>query len=79
MYHFKQAVHLKGKDYKRGSHDVSTEVEQDPFFLKLVHAGLVDEVDSAKELKQETVQERSQRLYEKLAPKKETAPKKKKG
>lgn len=60
--------------FKLGTQEVPESVESDPFFLRLVKAGLIEEVDVSKELKPETAQERSKRLYDKLTAKKDASP-----
>lgn len=71
IYHFKQAAHLAGKDYMKGNHDVPEAAEEDPFFLKLVGAGLIVEPEAVREVSPESPHERSKRLYDRLVNKKE--------
>lgn len=73
---FKQAVHLKGKDgkgkdYARGTHEVSEAHLMDPFFHKLLKAGLVEDGEAAKVVAPLSLQDRQKALAEKLtvAPK----------
>lgn len=52
-YQFKQSVHIRpkgkpGKNFHRGINQVPEEYEYDPYFLKLVAAGYVVEVDPTK-------------------------------
>lgn len=70
IYHFKQAAHLAGKDYVKGNHDVPEIAEEDPFFLKLVGAGLIVEPEAVREVSPESPAERSRRLYDRLVSKK---------
>ncbi len=64
---FKQAAHICGKDYSRGFHQVSEDVMQSKFFLKLVNAGLVLDAEEAKMVSAEPLHARQARLAEKLA------------
>lgn len=68
---FKQAVHIKGKDYSRGVHDVAQDVLASAHFQKLVQANWVEDVD-AKSVEPISLHERQQRLAEKIlgSPKK---------
>lgn len=70
LYKFKQSVHLEGKTYKLGVHEVPEEVEKHPYFLTLVKDGSVLEADPEKlPDSPETTLERSKRLHEKLSGK----------
>jgi hypothetical protein len=61
--------------YKYGEHaDVPKEVEQHPYFLSLVKAGLISESDEPKPA-QESVEERAKRLHDKLSEKPQQVPK----
>lgn len=72
---FKQSVHLCGRDYALGSHDVSDAVMRHPFFQKLVNAGLILDAEEAKIISPIPVQERQKALSDKLATlKAESAP-----
>ena len=46
MYQFNQAVRLQGQNFKLGTQEVPSEVEADPFFLKMVEAGLIAEAET---------------------------------
>ena len=73
--HFKQAVHLRGKDskgrdYSPGVHEVPDDHLQSPFFNKLLQAGLVTSTSAdVKTIHAETFQERQMRLAERIAKK----------
>lgn len=79
MYQFKQAITFPSKGekafhaFKYGElvKELPEEVEKHPFFLKMVEAGLVVEAEEVKEVPQESPQERSKRLAEKLSKKSE--------
>jgi hypothetical protein len=67
---FKQAVHLEGKDYGLGHHEVPDHVikKKHKFIERLVQAGLILEGDAmSKPVSAETLQERQKRLAESLA------------
>lgn len=64
---FKQAVHLCGRDYALGSHDVSDAVMKSPFFQRLVNAGMVLDAEEAKVISSVPLQDRQKELSEKLA------------
>lgn len=70
LYQFKQAVHLNGKNYPCGVHEVDEKTEYHSYFLKLVSAGLVLEADVKKAVSPVDLQERSKKLLEKLMAKK---------
>jgi hypothetical protein len=70
-YEFKQAVHIRpkgrpGKNYGLGIHEVGEEVEYDPYFLRLVQAGLILEVDQVKAILPKSDKERAQSTLEKV-------------
>ena len=73
MYQFKQAVRLCDQVFTLGTHEVSEKVENHPYFLKMVEAGLVVDIDEQKVVVQVSPQERSKKLYDRLTGK--TAPK----
>lgn len=76
-YQFLQAVHIKpagghpGKDFPLGIHSVPEHFEYDPYFMKLVGAGLIVEA-SSKHISPQTSEERAHALLEKLAKKSST-------
>lgn len=75
--HFKQAVHLDGKDYALGTHDVPESVlKNNKYFHKLMEAGLVMDAEGKEIISPESLQERNRKLSEKLqaAPVSKVAP-----
>ncbi len=79
---FKQAVHLDGKDYPRGTHDVPESAMKDSFFHNLIKAGLVVDGEAVKTVSPLSLAEQQKLLVERLmanqkavaAPKKESLP-----
>jgi hypothetical protein len=66
-YQFHQAVHIAGKDFSRGIHEVSEKAEYDPTFLKYVGLGLITEADAkAKPPTPQSIMERNQALHDRL-------------
>ncbi len=63
---FKQAVCIGDKDFSRGAHNVPVEVQQHPYFLKLVNLGLVVEAEASKVISPQTMQDRQKALADKL-------------
>lgn len=71
---FKQAVHLDGKDYPRGIHEVPEKALQSKFFHKLIKAGLVLDAEAAQVVAPVSEHQRQLKLAEKLAKAKPAAP-----
>lgn len=66
-YQFHQAVHIAGRDYSRGTHEVSEKAEYDPVFLKYVGLGLICEAGAKSEPPTaQTLQERNKALHDRL-------------
>lgn len=63
-YQLKQAVHLKGKDYAKGVYEFSEAVQKEPYFHKLVLAGLIVSADDVGTIK--TPQQRVEDIQEHL-------------
>lgn len=63
---FNQAVHLAGKDYARGTHDVPDQVAGHKFFLTLAKQGLVEDGDN-QPVQHANIQSRSKALHDKIA------------
>lgn len=61
----KQALHVEGKTYHLGVHDIPEETLKHPHFHKYMAAGLVVEADAPQSIA-ETAQQRGARLAEKL-------------
>lgn len=59
---FNQAAHIQKKDYKLGVHEIPKAVLKDPYFLKLVHHGLIMHVDDATPIKPDTTAERLEKF-----------------
>ncbi len=72
-YQFKQAVHLAKKDYPRGVHEISAQVEQDPHFLKYVKLGWIVEAKPAQHLSFNGDKDRAEKLLNQLVAKKDAA------
>lgn len=68
-YKFNQSVHIAGKDFPRGTHEVSEKVELDPHFLKYVGCGFISEAEVVPVVSLESPQERNERLLNKLVEK----------
>jgi len=62
---FKQAVHIKKKDYSRGVHEVPVDVLADAYFHRLIQAGLVEDAD--KIVAPISAEERQKQLAEKIS------------
>lgn len=62
---FKQAVHLDGKNYSRGVHDVPEKSFEHAYFHKLLKAGLVSDPESPP-VEVLTEKQRQDRLSEKV-------------
>ncbi len=73
QYHFKQSVQIQNHDYRRGIHEISEDVEGDPYFLKLVKAQLVVEADAPKIVSAVSQQERTKKLLDRLMGRKPKA------
>lgn len=70
-YKFNNAVHLNGKDYTQGVHEVPEDAENHRDFLHFVDAGYITDVDAVREVVvQETPRERSARLHARILAKK---------
>lgn len=72
-YLFKQSVSIRpkghpAKTYLRGVHELTEAVEYDPYFLKLVGLGLVEESE-ARPASTKSAKERADALLEKLVKK----------
>lgn len=67
IYNFKQSVHIAGKDFPRGNHEVSEKYENDPHFLKYVGLGWITE--SSKSVTIQSDRERSDILLNRLVKK----------
>jgi hypothetical protein len=63
---FNQAVHLAGKDYPRGTHDVPDEAINHKFFLKLAEQGLVEDGES-QPVQHQNLVHRQKALHDKIA------------
>lgn len=71
-YQFKQAVHIRpkgkpGKAFSLGTHEVDESIEYDPYFLKLVSAGLIAEAPLTKVVEHKSAQQSAKELLDKLA------------
>lgn len=73
LYLFKRAVAILGKEFKRGDHEVSEDVENHPYFLKLINAGFVVESTAPPVVTVQPVEKRSQELFETIKAKQEKA------
>jgi hypothetical protein len=69
---FSQAVHIDGKDYKQGVHELSEKTLAHPHFQKFVQAGWAHE--ASKEVLPESALDRSKRLADKLSGKSPIVP-----
>lgn len=66
--HFKQAVHIDGKDYALGTHDVPESLlKNNKYFHKLMEAGLVLDAEAMGIVSHETLADRQKKLAEKLS------------
>lgn len=70
-YQFKQAVHIRpkgkpGKAFSLGIHEVDQAFEYDPYFLKLVSAGLIAEAPLSKLAEPVPAEQKSQELLAKI-------------
>jgi len=63
---FKQAVHMGGKDYKKGVHEVHEDALKHAQAHKLILAGLIVEQEASKVISAESLQQRQAKLAEKL-------------
>lgn len=63
---FKQSVHLCGQDYKKGTHDVGDDVMKDPYFKRLVAAGLILDADEVKIVSPLSAEQKQEKLIKKL-------------
>lgn len=66
LYQFNQQVAFFGKTYARGIHEVPEDVENHPYFMKLVESGLVVETDKEEEPQLVSHQERMEKLRARL-------------
>lgn len=64
--HFKQAVHLEGKDYSRGSHPVPDKALKSKHFAKLLRLGWVSDPETVP-VEVVTDQQRKERLAAKVS------------
>lgn len=65
---FKQAVHIGGKDYPRGVHEVSEAHLKDKYFHKLIQANLVEDAEATKVVSADSLQDRQRKLAERILP-----------
>lgn len=64
---FKQAVHLGGRDYLLGTHEVPDQLLKHPYFQKLMKAGLVEDAEPLKKAHAESPEHRQKKISEKIA------------
>ena len=66
---FKQACRLGKQQFKLGVHEVDEEAQKDPYFARLVKAGLIVEADKKDAAPLADSVKRNEMLYEKLVTK----------
>lgn len=60
---------MGGKDYSRGIHDLTEKAENDPYFLKLIGAGLIVDVEGSKIISPESAKKRAEKLLNRISKK----------
>lgn len=68
VYYFKQALHIAGRDFPRGNHEVPEKCENHAHFLKYVGCGLIEEA-KAPPVVVESAKVRGEKLLNKLIKK----------
>jgi len=65
-YKFNQALHIGGKDFPRGNHEVPAKSEQDSNFLRYVGLGLIVDADPVRAGGVKSERERNEKLHNRL-------------
>lgn len=69
LYHFNQSLHVAGKDFPRGNHEVPEKCENHPHFLKYVGLGWVTEVAPVEVITAQSQQAKGAALLDRLVKK----------